>query len=86
MSVPPESSSRTDRLIARVTRDIAQLDDVEREAFLKRRIENLQERHRRFIQSEGESEPCTDPANPIQASDFMLTLTALVALLRGRSA
>jgi hypothetical protein len=74
------SSDRATRFIARLDDHLRTLaDDASRRAFLDRQLEGWEHRYARFIATEGDSEPVADPANPPQAADFLLTITALAA-------
>jgi hypothetical protein len=80
---PAETTHRTDRasrFIARVDAHLPTLsDDAARRAFLDRQLEGWEHRYARFLATEGASEPASDPADPPQAADFLLTITALAA-------
>jgi hypothetical protein len=80
---PPTTSHRADRagrFIARVDAHLPTLcDDAARRAFLDRQLEGWEHRYARFLATEGASEPPTGPADPPQAADFLLTITALAA-------
>jgi hypothetical protein len=74
------TSDRATRFVARLDGHLRTLaDDASRRAFLDRQLEGWEHRYARFIATEGDSEPVTDPANPPQAADFLLTITALAA-------
>ena len=81
---PPDTTHRADRasrFIARVDAHLPTLcDDAARRAFLDRQLEGWEYRYARFLATEGASEPPADPADPPQAADFLLTITALAAL------
>jgi hypothetical protein len=80
---PPEPWHRADRakrFIARVDAHLPTLcDDAARRAFLDRQLEGWEHRYARFLATEGASEPRGDRADPPQAADFLLTITALAA-------
>ena len=80
---PPETTHRADRasrFIARVDAHLPTLcDDAARRAFLDRQLEGWEQRYARFLATEGASEPAADPADPPQAADFLLAITALAA-------
>ncbi len=79
-SADSRSSDRAARFIARLDRHLRSLaDDASRRAFLDRQLEGWEHRYARFIASEGDSEPVADRADPPQAADFLLTITALAA-------
>ena len=52
-------------------------DDETRRIFLDRQIEGWEHRYSRFLATDGASEPATDPADPPQAADFLLTIEGL---------
>jgi len=73
-------SDRTARFVARLDGYLLTLpDNPTRRAFLARQLEGWEHRYARFIATEGASEPAADPADPPQATDFLLTITALAA-------
>ena len=77
-SNPPASADdRTERFLNRLDRELVALDRVQREALLHRLIEKWERRHSRFIRSEGKSEFCADPKNPIDLSDILCTIAGL---------
>jgi hypothetical protein len=79
-SADAQSSDRATRFITRLDGHLRTLaDDASRRAFLDRQLEGWEHRYARFIATEGDSEPVADPANPPQAADFLLTITALAA-------
>jgi hypothetical protein len=47
-----------------------QLKPAERDAFLSRLIDHWEHRYTVWQRTDGVSERCTDPANPIDAADF----------------
>ena len=74
-------TARTDRFLARVEGHLRTLpDEAKRLEFLNLQIETWEERYRRFAESEGDSEPVTNPADPPSAFDFIMTITGLVRL------
>jgi hypothetical protein len=74
------SLDRSTRFIARLDGYLRRLaDDAARRVFLDRQLEGWEHRYARFIATEGSSEPTVDPADPPQAADFLLTITALAA-------
>jgi len=74
------TSDRSVRFIARLDGHLRMLaDDAARCAFLDRQLEGWERRYARFVATEGESEPTLDSADPPQAADFLLTITALTA-------
>jgi hypothetical protein len=79
--IPPETcADRAGRFIARVDAHLPTLcDDAARRAFLDRQLEGWEHRYARFLATEGASEPAADPADPPQAADFLLAITALAA-------
>jgi hypothetical protein len=80
---PPETTHRADRakrFIARVDAHLPTLcDDAARRAFLDRQLEGWEHRYARFLATDGASEPPGNRADPPQAADFLLTITALAA-------
>ena len=79
-SADTRSSDRATRFIARLDDHLRTLaDDSSRRAFLDRQLEGWEHRYARFVATEGASEPVADPADPPQAADFLLTITALAA-------
>ncbi len=73
---------RTTEFMDRIEAHLATLpDDQSRLDFLKTQSESWQEHYRRWVASEGESEPSADPKNPPTAFDFALTVGALGARL-----
>jgi hypothetical protein len=71
---------RAARFLARLDRHLAVLaDEPARCGFLERQLEGWEHRYARFVASEGASEPIGNPADPPQASDFLLTITGLAA-------
>jgi hypothetical protein len=77
---PCRTGDRSTRFIARVDAHLPTLaDDAARRVFLERQLEGWERRYARFIATEGESEHATVPADPPQAADFLLTITALAA-------
>ena len=77
---PSRAADRAARFIARVDAHLSTLaDDAARRAFLDRQLEGWERRYARFVATEGESEPAAVPADPPQAADFLLTITALAA-------
>lgn len=73
----PTSADRSERFLNRLDRELVGLDRVQRDALLRRQIDNWEARYSRFIRSEGKSEICTDLKHPINAADFVLTLAGL---------
>jgi hypothetical protein len=79
-SADAPSSDRAARFIARLDGHLRTLaDDLARRAFLESQVEGWEYRYARFIATEGASEPVANPADPPQAADFLLTITALAA-------
>lgn len=75
-----QSSDRATRFIARLDGHLRTLaDDAARRAFLESQLEGWEYRYARFVATDGASEPVADPADPPQAADFLLTITALAA-------
>jgi hypothetical protein len=69
---------RAARFLARLDRHLALLaDEPARSGFLDRQLEGWEHRYARFVATEGASEPVCDPADPPQASDFLLTIAGL---------
>ena len=61
------------------TTELADMEPAAREAFLSRLIDNWEWRYRTWLRTDGASEHCTDPHDPITAEDFVLTLAGLAA-------
>jgi aminoglycoside phosphotransferase (APT) family kinase protein len=79
-SAPRALRNRAGRFIARVDAHLPTLcDDATRRAFLDRQLEGWEHRYARFLATEGASEPAADPADPPQAADYLLAITALAA-------
>ena len=57
------------------------MDVLERDIFLMRTIDKWEARYLRFLRTEGKSEYYADPANPIDAADFIVTIAGLHARL-----
>ena len=77
VNTSPASADRAERFLNRLDRELVGLDRVQRDAFLRRQIENWEARYFRFIRSEGKSEFCADPKNPIHVNDFICTIAGL---------
>jgi hypothetical protein len=88
MAQPPEYShdrpsarqgpDRTQRFLTRVDAHLPSLaGSAARRAFLDRQIDGWEHRYARFIATDGTSEPTTDPSDPPQAADFLLTIMGL---------
>jgi hypothetical protein len=76
----PGRVDRTARFLARLDDHLPTLaDDAARRAFVDRQLAGWECRYARFVATEGASEPVTDPADPPQAADFLLTITGLAA-------
>src|SRR5436305_7903466 len=74
-----EHLSRASRFLARVDRHLPTLAGraVQR-AFLDRQLAGWEQRYARFLATQGASEPAWH-AEPPQAADFLITITALAA-------
>ena len=73
-------TNRVARFIARVDAHLPTLvDDAARRAFLDRQLAGWERRYTCFIATDGDSEPAAASADPPQAADFLLTITALAA-------
>jgi hypothetical protein len=71
---------RAARFLARLDRHLSVLaDEPARCGFLERQLEGWEHRYARFVATEGASEPIGNPADPPQASDFLLTIAGLAA-------
>jgi hypothetical protein len=71
---------RAARFLARLDRHLSLLaDEPARCGFLERQLEGWEHRYARFVATDGASEPVRDPADPPQASDFLLTIAGLAA-------
>jgi hypothetical protein len=74
------AADRATRFIARVDAHLPTLaDDAARRAFLDRQLAGWERRYACFIATGGDSEPAAASADPPQAADFLLTITALAA-------
>lgn len=72
--------SRAARFFARLDRHLSDLADAPaRCGFLERQLAGWEHRYARFVATEGASEPVCDPADPPQASDFLVTIAGLAA-------
>lgn len=76
-SNPPASADRSQRFLKRVDRELVGLDPLQREAFLRRKIDEMEKRYSRFIRTQGKSEYCANPKNPIHVNDFIDTIAGL---------
>jgi hypothetical protein len=73
-------ADRTSRFIARVDAYLPTLpDDAARRAFLDGQLEGWEHRYARFVATQGASEFAARTADPPQAADFLLTISALAA-------
>jgi hypothetical protein len=73
-------ANRVARFVVRLDAYLPRLkDDAARRTFLDRQLEGWERRYARFVSTEGESEPFTDPANRPQAGDFLLTIAEVAA-------
>jgi hypothetical protein len=87
MTLKRKDDATTAARLDRAARFLARLDDhlpelaghASRRAFLDGQLEGWERRYARFISTEGASEPVVDPADPLQAADFLLTITGLAA-------
>jgi hypothetical protein len=71
---------RAARFLARLDRHLAVLaDEPARCDFLERQLDGWEHRYARFVATEGASEPISNPPDPPQASDFLLTIAGLAA-------
>jgi len=77
VSTQPASADRSERFLNRLDRELVGLDRCQRDAFLRRQIDNWETRYFRFIRSQGKSEYCADPKRPIDAADFICTIAGL---------
>jgi hypothetical protein len=75
--VSTSAASRAHRFLNRLDRELVGLDRCQRDAFLRRQIEKWEARYSRFIRSQGKSEFCADPKQPIDAADFICTIAGL---------
>ncbi|SRR5713101_6620629 len=75
-----EPADRATRFLSRLDAYLPTLaNDATRQAFLDRQLAGWEHRYARFISTEGASEPVSNPADPPQAADFLLTIAALAA-------
>jgi hypothetical protein len=73
-------SNRATKFLNRVDAHLPMLgSDQARRAFLAKQFDAWHARYSKFIASAGASEPITDPHDPPQASDFLLTIIGLKA-------
>ena len=73
-------TTRSDYFLARVDRHLPTLSDAAaRRSFLLQQQAGWELRYERFILTDGDSEPVTDPTDPPQAADFLLVITGLGA-------
>jgi hypothetical protein len=78
--VAAEQSGRAERFLARLDSHLPFIADrLARRVFLDRQLEGWERRFARFIATDGASEPVTNPADPPQAADFLLTITGIAA-------
>jgi hypothetical protein len=78
--VVAEQSGRAERFLARLDSHLPFIADrLARRALLDRQLEGWERRYTRFIATDGASEPVTNPADPPQAADFLLTITGIAA-------
>jgi hypothetical protein len=76
--MPGGGCARALRFFSRIDAYLPVLaDDETRRIFLERQIEGWEHRYSRFLATDGASEPATDPADPPQAADFLLTIEGL---------
>lgn len=80
----PSTAPRAERFLQRIDDLLPTLQsDAARRSFLARQIARWESLYQGFILSEGASEPVTNPKDPPQAVDFLLTITGLAA--RGKA-
>jgi hypothetical protein len=80
--------TRADRFLDCVDHELADMEPAARDAFLSRLIDQWEHRYATWRRTEGASEQCAYRHDPIDATDFLLTLTGLAARLdtaRGRA-
>jgi hypothetical protein len=79
-SLVPGPPDRCARFLARLEAQLAALaGDAARATFIDRQLAAWQRRYLRFVATEGACEPAADPP---QAADFLLTISALAARRR----
>ena len=70
--------TRVQRFLRRIDDHLAALDDAARRRnFLDAQVNAWEARYSRFLATQGVCEPVRDPADPVQAADFLLTIAAL---------
>jgi hypothetical protein len=77
VSTSATDRDRSERFLNRLDRELVGLDRCQRDALLRRQIDNWEARYCRFIRSQGKSEYCADPKQPIDAADFICTIAGL---------
>jgi hypothetical protein len=76
----PEQQDRCARFLTRLDGHLAALvSDTARRTFIDRQLEAWQRRYGRFISTQGACAGSLDAAEPPQATDFLLTISALAA-------
>jgi hypothetical protein len=89
-SARDQAQTRVQRFLRRINDHLAALDnDGFKRGFLDRQVNGWEARYSRFLATDGACEPVRDPADSVQAADFLLTIAALAkrrtALTRGYS-
>lgn len=77
----PAGSPRADHYLGQIDAVLATLAPAARRAMVVSLIDGWERLYDRFIATDGESMPVTDPADPPSASDFLLTIAGLSARL-----
>ena len=75
-------ASRSEAFLARVDAHISALTPQNAAKWLAAQLDGWEARYARFLATSGASEPVTDPADPPQAVDFLLTIGGLTERLR----
>ncbi len=75
---PRQAQTRVQRFLRRIDDYLAALDDdARRRSFLAAQVKAWEARYSRFLATHGACEPVRNPADPVQAADFLLTIAAL---------
>ncbi len=76
--MPSDGCARALRFLCRIDAHLPVLrGEQARRIFLEQQIAGWERRYRRFLATDGASEPIADPADPPQAADFLLTIEGL---------
>lgn len=80
----PEQSPRADHYLSQVDALLATLTPAAGRVVLRKLIIGWEREYDRFLATEGESMPVTNPDDPPEAADFLLTIAGLSARLQVR--